>query len=240
MRTLARLIIIRWLLRIFSIRVVYSPLKSEPTFENAACHHCPRLPKAWPLAQLVIRNIRKGHLYSFVLYSQCRSEPTFQNVENIYSRFFFFEKYVYSFSMINVGVTLSTQHTFLFFKISFFLVEIIGGGLHLTAHAWGSKNEPAVPRFIKRTCSTKFAEKKIIEWFLLTTWEENSLFFSANRARPGLPRKRKIRNFLLKLSAEIILLSFSRQPYFSRQTGPSPEKQGIFLSTSSNKDIPYQ
>ena len=146
MRTLARLIIIRWLLRIFSIRVVYSPLKSEPTFENVACHHCPRLPKAWPLAQLVIRNIRKGHLYTFVLYSQCRSEPTIQNVENIYSRFFFFEKYIYSFSMINVGVTLSTQQTFLFFKISFFLVEIIGEGSAFYCTRM---------RFEKRTCSAK-------------------------------------------------------------------------------------
>jgi len=39
-----------------------------------------------------------------------------------------------------------------------------------------------------------------------TGTQENSLFFFANRARPG--SQRKIRNFLLRLSTEVILLSF--------------------------------
>ena len=43
-------------------------------------------------------------------------------------------------------------------------------------------------RFEKRTCSAKFADKKIIEWFVLTTWEEK-------KERKN-ERKKKILTFL--------------------------------------------
>jgi len=48
------------------------------------------------------------------------------------------------------------------------------GGLHFTAHAWGSENVPVVLRFVKRTCTAKYSLKQIIEWFLQKFWEENS------------------------------------------------------------------
>jgi len=121
-------------------------------------------------------------------------------------------------------------------------------GLHFAAHAWGSKNEPVVPRFVIRTCSAQFAEKKIIEWFLLTTWEENSLFFSANWARPG--SQRKIRKFqqgnsiwirkklMLQnkkfscvervIKRAVVLKRFSKCKEFSNM-----------MRSSSNKEIPY-
>ena len=83
----------------------------------------------------------------------------------------------------DLRLALPTQQNFLYFNISFFLQCWNNwGGLHFTAQAWGSFAFFSVLAK-KRTCSAKFAEKKIIEWFLLTTWEENSLFISANRAR---------------------------------------------------------
>jgi len=85
----------------------------------------------------------------------------------------------YTYNNAHKHYPLHTQE-FLIFQNSLFPCWNNRGVLHFTAHARGS--------FVL------FFENNVIEWFLLTTWEENSLFFSANRARPI--SQRKIRNFL--------------------------------------------
>jgi len=85
---------------------------------------------------------------------------------------------------------IRTLHTtkFLIFENNIFPCWNNRVGLHFTAHAWGSKNEPAVPRFVKRTCSAsaKIAGKRIIEWFLLTIWENSCRAGSLREIRNSL------------------------------------------------------
>ena len=86
-----------------------------------------------------------------------------------------------NFVSVTGTLTLSTPQNFLFFKMSFFLVETIGE-VWILLHT----------HFVRKTnLQCQVCRKTMIKWFLLTTWDKNSLIFSANWAEPGSQRKIK-------------------------------------------------